>query len=696
MADSCAQYVSADDLKAAKESILHIEHVATSKDANGNPALVVTDPIRGVGYTNATLDGLFSDIGFKPVNGSFEDGGTLENRWDVLLYETNGSFYQWVGTLPLTVSAGSSPFDSGGNLLPGWVDQTDLTLRNQLGNTSDVTKGDALVGVKPEFIGAVGLTQHALNAADTTNTVTAGTVGNGALSSAADIAGIQAAINAYAPMITPVHVKIPRGTYNISGITIPRRGVVLDLTEATIVASSGVVFSRSFPQLAAADFRATYPALDDNQTYFRPIVIKGGTVNLSGTATFLEIRQPFLAEYSTWGKTLVMDDTQIKTYGNSIAFAIHGGWGFDFNSVAVTGDVTASTGFGASVGSGTCLYMRPDGTYNTSSHAQLISFNKCIISYCTVVDSNRGSNGGSAEALYFFNSNCMFVNGGTIDAVNLLEIVGGMFVTTIKEFIINRCAGVTISNIQAQRYNNPRTDARYGMFQFLGGGSEIKVDAVRCVAGSNLTGSMFGFYANNGEEFLEVSLSNLQYVSGGVADLNEADTTKQTSVVRFLQFGTGKITGASVRGLSGRQTHNLVDFSIATPGNINRMELKSIRNVGSSVKRRVLGLSANISNIDAPEMYAVNFIRMRSAAVGATATICAYENFRTQLTGSTLPVAAISNNTPVSNAVSISFSSWDNAGNVILALNQASGLTAGMPVECTATLTLNSSEAILS
>lgn len=135
MADSCAQYVSTDDLKAVKESILHIEHVATSKDANGNPALVVTDPIRGMGYTNATLDGLFSDIGFKPVNGSFEDGGTLVNRWDVLLYETNGNFYQWLGTLPHTVPAGSSPFDSGGNLLPGWADQSDLTLRADLAST---------------------------------------------------------------------------------------------------------------------------------------------------------------------------------------------------------------------------------------------------------------------------------------------------------------------------------------------------------------------------------------------------------------------------------------------------------------------------------------------------------------------------------------------------------------------------------
>lgn len=132
MADSCVQYVSTDDLKAAKESILHIEHVATSKDANGNAALVVTDPIRGVGYTNATLDGLFSDIGFKPVNGSFATGGTLVNRWDVLLYESDGNYYQWLGTLPKIVPAGSTPSSTGGIGPTAWVNRTDLLLRSQL------------------------------------------------------------------------------------------------------------------------------------------------------------------------------------------------------------------------------------------------------------------------------------------------------------------------------------------------------------------------------------------------------------------------------------------------------------------------------------------------------------------------------------------------------------------------------------
>lgn len=213
MADSCAQYVSTDDLKAAKESILHIEHVATSKDGNGNPALVVTDPIRGVGYTNATLDGLFSDIGFKPVNGSFEDGGTLVNRWDVLLYETNGSFYQWMGDIPsggLVVSPGSSPFDSSGNLLPGWVDRSDLTLRSDLANNTDAGKGDALVAVRQPFTGAIARTQHSKNM-DLVSVKDFGAVGDGV---ADDTAAIQAAINALTP--AGGRLYLPKGAYKIT------------------------------------------------------------------------------------------------------------------------------------------------------------------------------------------------------------------------------------------------------------------------------------------------------------------------------------------------------------------------------------------------------------------------------------------------------------------------------------------------
>jgi len=141
MADSCGDYISADDLKAGKQSILHIEHVATSKDSQGNPVLSVTDTIRGNEVTNTTLDGLFANIGFRPVNGSFEDGGTIINRWDVLLYKANGSYYQWSGTLPKTVAPGSTPTAE-----TGWIDRTDLTAYNRVFETLAETDGLSKIG----------------------------------------------------------------------------------------------------------------------------------------------------------------------------------------------------------------------------------------------------------------------------------------------------------------------------------------------------------------------------------------------------------------------------------------------------------------------------------------------------------------------------------------------------------------------
>lgn len=129
---NCNDYISADDLKTGKQAILHIEHVAKSRDAAGNPALEVTDTIRGESVTNPTLDGFFSSVGFKPADGSFEDSGTINHRWETLLYESEGNYYQWMGALPKVVPVGSTPATTGGISPNAWVDQTDLTLRTDL------------------------------------------------------------------------------------------------------------------------------------------------------------------------------------------------------------------------------------------------------------------------------------------------------------------------------------------------------------------------------------------------------------------------------------------------------------------------------------------------------------------------------------------------------------------------------------
>lgn len=139
---NCNDYISADDLKTGKQAILHIEHVAKSRDVAGNPALEVTDTIRGESVTNKTLDGFFSSVGFKPVDGSFEDSGTINHRWEVLLYESDGQYYQWMGALPKVVPAGSTPATTGGIDATHWINQSDLTLRSDLASDS----GSSIIG----------------------------------------------------------------------------------------------------------------------------------------------------------------------------------------------------------------------------------------------------------------------------------------------------------------------------------------------------------------------------------------------------------------------------------------------------------------------------------------------------------------------------------------------------------------------
>lgn len=135
---NCNDYISADDLKTGKQAILHIEHVAKSRDTNGNHALDVTDTIRGQSVTNKTLDGLenlynqaISQVGYITMD-SFEDGATLTLPNQVLRYEATGEYYRWDGGFPKTVPAGSTPESAGGIGLGAWVNVGDATLRSEL------------------------------------------------------------------------------------------------------------------------------------------------------------------------------------------------------------------------------------------------------------------------------------------------------------------------------------------------------------------------------------------------------------------------------------------------------------------------------------------------------------------------------------------------------------------------------------
>lgn len=285
---NCNDYISAEDLKTGKEAILHIEHVAKSRDTAGNPALEVTDPIRGEMVTNPTLDGFFSSVGFKPADGSFEAGGTINHRWEVLLYQAEGIYYQWMGALPKVVPPGSTPATTGGISATTWVNQSDLTLRSDLINT-DPLKGDALITVKNQASWGVSRTQHSKNA-DVINIKDAGAKCDGVTD---DTAAIQSIINAANGGM--IKLAFPYGSVvKILGTILVPGGVSIDLNHSiiegngnTTTAGTNTIFESAYWDSTDNTLKSNWsvPAASVGLVGLVPDMrIYGGRIRFAGTA----------------------------------------------------------------------------------------------------------------------------------------------------------------------------------------------------------------------------------------------------------------------------------------------------------------------------------------------------------------------------------------------------------------------------
>lgn len=138
----CKNYVSEEDIKALKESELHIEHVARSRNLVGEKALSVTDPIRGENVTNRTLDGLeklytdkIESIGYQQM-GDYATGINITGRDQIVFH--NGSWYMYRGEIPHVTTGATLPEDGGiwSDTNPDglWVDIGDVSLRGDLKN----------------------------------------------------------------------------------------------------------------------------------------------------------------------------------------------------------------------------------------------------------------------------------------------------------------------------------------------------------------------------------------------------------------------------------------------------------------------------------------------------------------------------------------------------------------------------------
>lgn len=158
MSSGCGDVLSLTDLQTAKKHQLFEAEVITGKQggvASGANIDYATN--QATGQTQKTLPAILRDLGFNPATFDFTTGGTLGvgDRDKVVYDPVSHTWFSWAGALPKVIPAGTNPL-----LDANWKPQTDPTIRDDLANTTDVNKGDALVVVKQTFPGSKATTVH--------------------------------------------------------------------------------------------------------------------------------------------------------------------------------------------------------------------------------------------------------------------------------------------------------------------------------------------------------------------------------------------------------------------------------------------------------------------------------------------------------------------------------------------------------
>lgn len=212
MSSGCGDVLTLEDLKTAKKHQVFEAEVITGKQggvASGADIDYATNQVTG--QSQKTLPAVLRDAGFQPASFTFQTGGTLgvNDRNEVVFDSVSSAWYSWAGTLPKVVAAGSNPLAD-----TNWKPQTDPLIRNDLANSTDAMKGDALVAVKQPLTNSSPRTQHDKNQ-EFISAKDFGAKGDGVSD---DTTPLQNAINA--AFAAKKALFIPAGVYLTSPLTV--------------------------------------------------------------------------------------------------------------------------------------------------------------------------------------------------------------------------------------------------------------------------------------------------------------------------------------------------------------------------------------------------------------------------------------------------------------------------------------------
>lgn len=146
MSSGCGDVLSLADLQTAKKHQIFEAEVITGKSggvASGADIDYATNAVTG--QTQKTLPAVLRDAGFRPASFTFTTGGTLGvNDADLAVLWPqasggDGNYYSWKGALPKVIPASSTPASTGGVGPSAWSPLGEITLRNDLAQSSGAT-----------------------------------------------------------------------------------------------------------------------------------------------------------------------------------------------------------------------------------------------------------------------------------------------------------------------------------------------------------------------------------------------------------------------------------------------------------------------------------------------------------------------------------------------------------------------------
>ena len=149
-----------------------------------------------------------AEAGLTLVDGSFEEGATVNSKTDAVWYIAGGQCYTWDGSLSKTVAPRATPESTGGIGAGAWVSTAIVSLRGALlTEDSQLLVDDSRVKIKQPFLGAIARSQHVKNREEA-SVMDCGAIGDGALHPLSEFYSSLADAQAVYPFVTSLSQSI--------------------------------------------------------------------------------------------------------------------------------------------------------------------------------------------------------------------------------------------------------------------------------------------------------------------------------------------------------------------------------------------------------------------------------------------------------------------------------------------------------